>query len=233
MSLDIPTPLICSLLLLFPISLSLSLSLSFSFWIAHRCLGEKSFDAPAVSVVVISEPDWISRHVCVYMSCSLRFDEIFFATSFCGPILPPLSLSRSACLSVCLPLYLSAWLSFSPFSSVENVVARSSRLFVLLSLVWSRAVIIVIREICKFDDRLGSACSMQTYYRLSVCMARGRASVRVLTRLVLSRAEATVDRGIHNRDVFCVYMRLCVYSLAAVVDFVAVFLVSSLARSFV
>ena len=72
----------------------------------------------------------------------------------------------------CLPVCLSVWLSSSPFSSVENVVARSSPLFVLLSLVSRRAVIIVIREICKFDDRLGSACSMQTYYRLSVCMAR-------------------------------------------------------------
>jgi hypothetical protein len=71
----------------------------------------------------------------------------------------------------------SASLSLSLFLSVDNVVARSSLLFVLLSLGCSRTVIIVVREICKSDDRLGG---VQTYYRLEICRidrnVRGRSS---------------------------------------------------------
>jgi hypothetical protein len=67
--------------------------------------------------------------------------------SFLHAIDPPLSLS----------------LSHSLFPSTDNVVARSSLLYVLLSLVCSRTMIIVIREICKFDDRVGSDGGEQTY----------------------------------------------------------------------
>lgn len=75
-------------------------------------------------------------------------------------------------------LYASVSLSLSlPFSSVDNVVARYSLLFVFLFLIYCRTVIIVIRELCKFDDRLAS---MQAHYRLDVCIAdrskRGRVS---------------------------------------------------------
>jgi hypothetical protein len=92
-------------------------------------------------------------------------------------------LMRSFLLHLFAVLFSSLYISlpFSVFPSVGNVVARSSLLFVLLSLVCSRTVSIVIREICKFDDRLGRGGSVQTYYRLSVCMVdiseRGRLSL--------------------------------------------------------
>ena len=63
-----------------------------------------------------------------------------------------------------------------------------------------------------FDDRPGRGSSMQTYYRLSVCMVdaseRGRPSLG-LFRLYI---EAMVDRGIHHRNAFYVYIHVCVYS---------------------
>jgi hypothetical protein len=98
-------------------------------------------------------------YVCPYV-CHVCFD-----------LMRSFLLHLFAVLFSSLCLYFSLSLSFSVFPSVGNVVARSSLLFVLLSLVCRRTVSIVIREICKFDDRLGRADSVQTYYRLTVCMA--------------------------------------------------------------
>jgi hypothetical protein len=78
------------------------------------------------------------------MSCLFRFNEIRFCYIFLQ--------SRS--------------LSFSLL--VNNIVVRFFSL--LLSLVYSTAVIIVIIEIYKFDDRPDNGASMQVYYRLSMCI---------------------------------------------------------------
>ncbi len=89
-----------------------------------------------------------SLYVCAYVCHGLlRFDEIFLATSFFVPIL------FSMWISLSLPLSL-------PFLLIGNVVARSSLLFVLLSLMCKRTMIIVIREIFKFDDRLSDGDSV-------------------------------------------------------------------------
>jgi hypothetical protein len=136
-----------------PLSLCLSHSQSFTDgWVRNHS-----------NFVVACELNWICVCVRICMSCLLRFDEIFFATS---PLWSYSSLSMPLSLSLSLP-----------FSSVDNVVARYSLLFVFLFLIYCRTVIIVIRELCKFDDRLAS---MQAHYRLDVCIAdrskRGRVS---------------------------------------------------------
>jgi hypothetical protein len=102
----------------------------------------------------------------------------FFATSFCD-----------------LVLFFSFFFRLLILSCV----------FLLMSLVCSRAVIIVIREIYKFDDRPDNGASVQVYYRLSMCMQEASAKASQ-SRLASSRDKATVDRGIHNRNMFCVYI---------------------------
>ncbi len=93
--------------------------------------------------------------VCAY-GCHVCFDLM---RSFL--LHPFTALFSSLCAAFCLSLSIP---------SVDNVVARSSLLFVLLFLGCSRTLIIAIREICKFDDRLGD---VQKYYRLGICIADG------------------------------------------------------------
>ncbi len=146
-------------LLFFFSCLSLSLSLSRSQSLTDAWVRNHS------NIVVLSELGRISLHVCAYV-CHVCFDLMR------SLLLHPFAVLFSSLCASALPMPLSF------FSSVDNVVARSSLLFVLLSLVCSRTVIIVVRKICKFDDRLGG---VQPYYRLDICMAdkneRGRPSL--------------------------------------------------------
>ncbi len=104
------------------------------------------------STVVIRELSWIFPIyacvcVCVCMSCLFRFDEILLF--FCYIFLRSRSLS--------FPFFFIGFFFLS-------------RVFLLLSLVCSRTMIIVIREIYKFDDRPDNDASVQVYYRLSMRM---------------------------------------------------------------
>jgi hypothetical protein len=87
-----------------------------------------------------------------------------------------------------------------------------------MSLVCSRAVIIVIREIYKFDDRPDNGASVQVYYRLSMCMQEASAKASQ-SRLASSRDKATVDRGIHNRNMFCVYIYVFFFFISLLLFF--------------
>lgn len=98
--------------------------------------------------VIVSEPYWISLHVYVYMSCLLRFDEIFFVTSFWVALF-----SLHLSFSVLLFFFLSV---------KQCCFALSSLLVVFLFLVRSKVVIILREEISKVDDR---RASVKTYYR--------------------------------------------------------------------
>lgn len=130
------------------------------------------------NAVVVSELSWISLCVCVrmyVMFVSIWWDLFSSSVFFCYIFLR----SRSLFLFSCLV-------------SVRNVVVRSSLLFVLLSLVCSKAVIIVIREIYKFDDRLDNDGSVQAYYRLtSMCREEGkREDVRVSIHFISCRNDS-------------------------------------------
>ncbi len=72
-------------------------------------------------------------------------------------------------------------------------------------------MIIVIRKIYKFDDRPDNDASVQVYYRLSMRMQKASAKPSQ-SRLASSRDNATVDRGVPNRNVFCAYVRVYIYS---------------------
>lgn len=130
--------------------------------------------------------------VCMYvMFVSIWWDP-FFATSFCDLVFSLFSFS-------------SPYSFFLRFFCLVMLL----RVFLLLSLVCSRTMIIVIREIYKFDDRLDNDASVQVYYRLSMRMQKASAKASQ-SRLASSRDKATVDLGIPNRNVFCAYVCVCV-----------------------
>ena len=107
-----------------------------------------------------------------------------------------------------LPIYL-----LHPSARMLLSVGRLSlsALVASLSPVCIRPVIIVITEMYKFDHRLDNSASVQAHYRLSMCIGEAPARARTIkSRLASSRAEATVDRDIHNRErtILCA----CVYT---------------------
>jgi len=134
------------------------------------------------ATAIISELSWIFLYVrvCMYvMFVSIWWDLFFLLHLFT---------ISSSCFSLTL-LFLFFWL------------VMLSRVFLLLSLVCSRTMIIVIREIYKFDDRPDNDASVQVYYRLSMRMQDTSAKTSQ-SRLASSRDNATVDCGIPNRNVF-------------------------------
>ena len=128
----------------------LMLMLRFLSILAVVCNHSQMLGRNNSTVVIIRELSWIFSIyacVCVYV-CHVCFDlmrSFFFL------------------------LHLFA-ISFFFFSLSLHRAFFLSRVFLLLSLVCSRTMIIVIREIYKFDDRPDNDASVQVYYRLSMRM---------------------------------------------------------------
>jgi hypothetical protein len=130
------------------------------------------------NTVVVSELGWISVCACVrmyVMFVSIWWDLLFLLLLF-----------------FCYIFFaISFFLFFFPFScllSVRKIVVRSSLLLMILSLVCSKAVIIVIRKIYKFDND----GSVQAYYRLTNSMSMEedkREDVWVSTRFISYRSN--------------------------------------------
>ena len=148
------------------------------------------------------------------MSCSLRFDEIFslLHPSSVGSILfffmcssPTLPLSLSSLL-LYLPLLSLLCLSFYQF----GMLSRSSMLFVLLSLVSSKAMIIVIRIRRKEKERERYVSPMIDLVMLVTGECINGSKLWIADASNISTcSEATVNQQICNRDVFCAEITLC------------------------